>query len=281
MELQSFAQLPDLLHKLKLSRNTLFLIDIDDTLLRPALLDQSANQLRPTDVGSDYLYDYALDRLYSSILDENPHINRQSAYQQALAKVEFLHTTLNRLVSVMTCEPATVQIIPAVQKQYATMLTTARVESLRDITVRQIKELDFDFTQSSPLAYNSHSFTLADGIAHVQSGIMFCINNSKVAVLLELIKRTSFKPDTIVFIDDRAENLAQFHEALHAAPINFHGLHYTYMQQHITDFMLQIDPLLKNLQDDLELVLERLTPAEEQKIRGLLSKVYKTNYQVA
>lgn len=273
MELQSFAQLPDLLHKLKLSRNTLFLIDIDDTLLRPALLDQSAHQLRPTDVGSDYLYDYALDQLYSSILDENPHITRQLAHQQALAKVDFLHATLNRLISVMICEPATLQAIQSIQQQYATMLTTARIESLRDITLRQVKELNLDFTQSSPLAYNSHSFTLADGIAHVQSGIMFCINNSKVAVLMELIKRTSFKPDTVVFIDDRAENLTQFHEALSSTAITFHGLHYTYMQQHINDFMSQIDPVLKNLQDDLELVLERLTPAEEQKIREFLTQI--------
>jgi hypothetical protein len=65
---------------------------------------------------------------------------------------------------------------------------------------------------------------------------LFCGLNDKGTVLLAYLDHTNYKPDLIIFVDDRAKNITSVELAVKQRNIEFVGLRYAGCDQKIQNF---------------------------------------------
>jgi hypothetical protein len=170
---------------------TLVVFDLDNTVLE-------AKQM----LGSDQFFGYLMDLAKAQGLDE------ARAKEWALGKASYVQPR----TAVQAVEVQTPAFIHGLQRAgIAVMALTSRPAGWAASTLRQVRSLDVDFRPTAP-----HLYTPAmEAVGHFTDGVFFLTKNSnKGAAMLEILKQQPRTWNKILFIDDKAGNVASVEQAL-------------------------------------------------------------------
>lgn len=201
--------------------STLVVFDIDDTLL-------TASEF----FGSDKWYDWQRGRALDTA-GETLSISDQA---KAMCLFDTLGMAFEMATNVPT-QPNMLNIVKSVKNDI--LVLTARSDSYRSATMRELKRNGLDFSQYSflpdDLAYH-YDFTFEGRTAQVSyvDGVFMVKGMNKGVMLLDLLEKTDREYDNIVFVDDKTHNIDNMGEALADAGINYYGFHYTKINKRVT-----------------------------------------------
>jgi hypothetical protein len=150
-------------------------------------------------------------------------------------------------------EPNVLHLITSLhERQIKTIALTATrigsfsdVGSIQDWRIHDLQTLGIQFDQS----FNQFPFFVLDEIHSdapspvFKSGILFSALYAKGKVLEAFLKKVSFTPKTVVFFDDRIENVySVFHEMKNMGIDHVYSFHYTHKN------IETLDPYIANMQ---------------------------------
>lgn len=208
------------------TKDSLVLLDIDDTLLIPAQT-----------LGTDAWFLYRIQQ------HEEQGKDHHTALEKALAEWE----AIRHLTEVKIVEKGSQQIVENLQKQKIPVMgLTTQGLALATRTVMQLKTLGIDLTLSAPseksFYYDNHfsgDLCLQTGVLYRQ-GILFTSGTNKGEALLKLFDRMKILPQHVVFINDKATHLKDVQKAMEKAGIAFTGLRYAYSDARVNSFKKEI-----------------------------------------
>ncbi|AIK97072.1 DUF2608 domain-containing protein [Candidatus Odyssella acanthamoebae] len=194
--------------------DTLFIFDVDYVLLIP-----QDRVFWP--VGRDIAL-----KLYNLLIDPLPKDLREKLISITLqqAKVQLMDEGLPFLFSQLLAKNRKFIALTACD-----VGQRGEIEKLEDWRCNQLKELGFIFDISFPqqqrivldqLPAQPYSYPV------FQEGVIFSTNYPKGEALGAFLDLISFKPDLIIFIDDKIEHLQSVHKATKVRHINYRGFHF-------------------------------------------------------
>lgn len=231
-------------------KDTLLLLDIDDTLLSPCQM-----------LGGDQWFRHRLEKH----LEE--HMNFTKALELAVAEwVAVRHMTQMELVE----EGINTSLKRLQKRGFFVMGLTAQGCALSHRTVEHLRHHDIDLSIASPLTTPYYYEDQDQGILF-RKGILFTSGTPKGRALIHLLEHFSWQPKKIVFVDDRESNLVDVEQAALDKTIDFIGLRYGYADGRKEQF----DPSLADIQlkhslfhsilSDEEALIKKMELFEEEK----------------
>jgi hypothetical protein len=197
-----------------LSNTTLVVLDIDDTLIVPIQT-----------LGRDVWFQWRLNSLLAQGLPKD------SALDRALAEWEAVrHLTTMRLVEEGT--PAIIQCLQS--KGIAVMGLTTQGLALATRTIKQLEALNIQLNKNAP-SVEDHYFINQIGVLYRQ-GILFTSGTPKGEALLKLLAKIGYRPNHILFVNDKITHLRDVEGAVIAAGLQFTGLRYGYSDSYVEAF---------------------------------------------
>lgn len=189
-----------------LTKDTLFLVDIDDTLLVPKQM-----------LGSDAWFE---DRIKQQMM-------------LGLSPTEALKKTLNEwegirhFTEMQLVEPGIEKTIQDLQKKaYVIMGLSTQSFTLSQVTSQQLSNQQINLKITAP-CQNCYFQNENTGVLFTH-GILFTSGTSKGNALFQLLEVIGKKYNRIVFINDKASHLADVEEAARKKTVEFIGLRYGY-----------------------------------------------------
>ena len=189
---------------LKVSSNTLVVLDIDETLLTTSQM-----------LGSDFWFQNKIQKYAFEGLDK----------KEALAKtlpdyINFLTQSKVKLI-----ESQAPVLVHKLQRMGVTVVgLTSRSSELAYVTTAQLQSLNINLNRTpiklDELGLSSHL------PHHYFEGILYSKSLHKGKVLLDLINHTNFPIDRLVFVDDKMEYIQELQETCEANQIEYTGLRY-------------------------------------------------------
>lgn len=199
--------------------SSLVILDIDDTLLIP---EQT--------LGNDAWF---IDRTKDLI--ENKGMKKEVAFQKTIWEWE----AIRKITKVQIVEKNTDAIIQHLQKNnIAIMGLTTQGICMSEITPWQLLSLNIDLNKTSPYK-NDYYFRAGQGVLYTQ-GILFTSGTKKGKALLSLLKHINFRPDHVVFINDKLTHLQDVEESLEDENIKYTGLRYSYSDERVANYSREI-----------------------------------------
>lgn len=226
----------------QIDQNTLVIFDIDNTLLRQDSM-----------IGTHQWGDYIRER----------GIRRGLTPQAASELQHKSFGDLQPYVHVVPVEAGIPEMLKSLKdRQIPHFALTARGPVLRKTTLRQIRILKHDFSQSFP--EQKDLSVLGD---HLEAGVIFSGSVSK-GELLKRILNNSVKPvKKIIFIDDRKYNLDSVETSLADSGIELVSLRYGGADQFVRDFNPKIADIIYSY------YLERFVMISDKEAASLLIDV--------
>jgi hypothetical protein len=194
--------------------NTLFIFDVDYVLLIP----------------QDHVFwpsgrDIAL-KLYNLLIDPLPQDLREKLISLTLkqAKVRLMDEGLPHHFSQLVAKNRKFIALTACD-----VGQRGEIEKLEDWRCNQLKELGFLFNISFPqqerIVFNTlpaqpYSYPV------FQDGVIFSTDYPKGDALGAFLDTTNFKPDLIIFVDDKIEHLQSVNKTAKLRNINYRGFHF-------------------------------------------------------
>ena len=199
-------------------KETLVLLDIDDTLLIPT-------QTLGTDV-------WFMDRLKNHA--ENGK-SKEEALDKALAEWE----AVRHLTNVKLVETTTDSVVRELQDhQIAVMGLTTQGLALATRTVNQLKSLSIDLVRTAPC--EKEHFIFNEQSILYRRGILFTSGTPKGVALMKLLKKIDYHPKKIVFINDKKTHLMDVETTVLEHGIAFTGLRYNYSDDRVSHYNKQL-----------------------------------------
>lgn len=196
------------------SHNSLIVLDIDDTLLIPAQT-----------LGNDVWFRYRLEK----------HKKEGKAPAQALALAVEEWEGVRHLTKMNLVEKDTDTIVASLQdKGYSIIGLTTQAHSLAACTVQQLATNNIDLSRTAPSKNDHYFINKLGNLFH--KGILFTSGTPKGPSLLKLLDHLEISPQTVVFINDKAEHLLEVKNALQQRGIDFIGLRYSFCDERIQNF---------------------------------------------
>jgi hypothetical protein len=182
--------------------SVMVLFDIDNTLLEPV-----------TDLGSDQWFCYLLQKNIDAGCDRST----------ALDKVLPLYFHVNYSIDLVPTEEHLAECIRDIQMTCDHVIClTARSFNLCEKTIHELGRHRFNF--------HIPEFALLDLLLPHPSiyrhGILFCGSSEKGEVLTSFLEAIHYKPDTIIFVDDKEKNLHMVEQAVQA--LGIHSVSFRY-----------------------------------------------------
>lgn len=226
--------------------HTLVLLDVDDTLLIP-------NQTLGTDVWFIYRKAQYCDSGLSAA----------EALEKALADWE----SIRHLTKVSIVEEGADAIIQDLQnKGVPVMGLTTQGLALTTRTLQQLASLNIRLTPTAPSSQDHYFINGPHGVLY-REGLMFTSGTPKGKALLKLLAEANFKPEHIVFINDKASHLEDVETEVLAAGMAFTGLRYSYSDERVAQF----DPEIAEIQWRYSTFAYILSDAEAMAIKQKLA----------
>jgi phosphoserine phosphatase len=186
------------------AKGTLVVLDIDDTLLVPTQM-----------LGDD--------RWFRGQVDKHQKAGMADFFDKALAEWE----AIRHLTQVQVVEQGSPQLVRALQEQGVAVIgLTTQGLGLATRTVHQLKALGFDLARSAPSRQELHLMN-GHGILF-RAGILFTAGTNKGTALLKLLDAIGYRPERVVFVNDKKSHLVDMEGPLEQAGIAFMGLRYGY-----------------------------------------------------
>ena len=195
-----------------ITSNTLLIYDIDNTVFEPV-----------GNYGSDQWF-YYLHKVY-----------RMDGYseEEAEEKALKLWNNTQHSISVRPVENSIPNLIKDQQQRGIKVIAmTARTKEMAAITLKQLESIDVNFEQSSILIdsiveIERESSPILRSDILFSNGVLFVgEKNGKGDVLLLLLESLNYRPDNVVFVDDRLKHLIGTEKALSTISVPFQGFRY-------------------------------------------------------
>jgi len=197
---------------------TLIIFDIDNTIYEPIQA-----------LGSDQWYYHYFDKLVKE------GMNPQRACEEAV----FLCQKIQWATKVQPIEKDTPDIIKSLQRSgLRVMALTTRGSNVADATCRQLASLGIDMRETAP---HPDNFTLT-AMPEVlwQSGVLFTKGVHKGKAFLAFLEQSGFRPERVLFINDRGSHLCQLEEGCKELGIPFVGLRYAAADEKVKNYRPEI-----------------------------------------
>lgn len=196
------------------TEQTLIIFDIDNTIMRPS-----------QQLGSDQWFNHR------KIVHLNTGLTKNEALEIALAE----WMAVQSITHMQLAEEQTQEIIANLQREgFSVMGLTTRGLGLSTTTIRQLKTLDVDLTATAP-AQKDIFFDNKQGTLFRQ-GILFTAGSDKGTALQKFLELAGFKPEAILFINDKASHLTPIERYCKEVDIPFKGLRYGYVDEWVNSF---------------------------------------------
>lgn len=229
----------------EITPGTLVVFDIDNTLIEGV-----------ETIAADPWYDYYLTKLKAGGMDEKEAVTRANA----------LWLRVQELATVRPVEAETVALIARLQaKGIKVMALTARANDAIALSKRQLASAGIDFTKSQ-VHNGSIAFTLVSKAEYADGVLYIDELNKKGEALAHLLKTIGYRPEKIVFADDKRKHADNVDLEMGALGISCVAYQYTrtYERTKSLDFGLadvQVQYLGKILPDDVAAAI-RKAPAK-------------------
>ncbi|SCA63850.1 Uncharacterized protein SCG7086_BG_00070 [Chlamydiales bacterium SCGC AG-110-P3] len=193
---------------------TLIIFDIDNTIMRPK-----------QQLGSDQWFQHR----------KTVHINAGLTKSEALEKALAEWMSVQSVTAVQLAEEQTREIITSLQAQgYTVMGLTTRGLGHATRTILQLGSLNINLATTAPaqedIFFNNGRGTL------FRKGILFTAASDKGTALEKFLHLTNYKPEAIIFINDKASHIAPVERYCQEAGIPFTGLRYGHLDNWVTSF---------------------------------------------
>lgn len=197
-----------------LTPNCLVILDIDDTLLIPAQT-----------LGTDVWYQHRLKH-YNSI-EKDPAV----ALDKALSEWQ----AIRFLTKVKIVEEDTDKIIEQMQKKNIPIMGLSTQELvLTTCTANQLKSLNIDLSKTPPTQEDQY-FISQRGVLF-RHGILFTSGTPKGVALFKLLDILNYRPEHIIFINDKLTHLKDVEDSVEKRGITFTGLRYSHGDARVASF---------------------------------------------
>jgi hypothetical protein len=196
-------------------KDTLFIFDIDNTLVEPAESD------------------YGSDQWFYSLVTQEKGKNKEEDINEIIKRTVPKYLEAQKNIKVKAVELEVVDIIKNIQSQkIPAMALTLRSNCLVNLTIDQLKSIGINFSDSQ---YGERILTIRFGDLPTifYKGIMFCNNQNKGKVLQEFFVKLEYFPKTVVCIDDKIKPLKEIEEAMEDLGIKFIGIRYSYLDEKV------------------------------------------------
>jgi hypothetical protein len=202
-----------------IDKDTLILLDIDDTLLIP-------NQM----LGCDEWFIHRMDELHALGMPKGQALEKTIAEWESIRHITDMHIV----------EEGNDIIVQRLQDEgYSVMGLTTQGIALATRTHQQLNVNNFDLTRSAPNADGVYFSLQGHGVLY-RNGVLFTSGRHKGKALLNLLKAWDLKPKHVVFINDKESHLKEVQESLENQGIAFTGLRYAFSDQKKSEFNWQI-----------------------------------------
>lgn len=226
---------------------TLVVLDIDDTLLIPVQT-----------LGTDVWYRYQLDK------HKKEGLSPSEALEKTLAEWE----GIRHLTKIKIVEEGTDQVIKNLQAQGRPVMgLSTQGLALATRTVQQLNSLNIDLSLTPPMKDDLYFINGSHGVLY-RNGIMFTSGTHKGKALEYLLNKACYRPQQVVFINDKASHLKELAESVESLGMKFIGLRYAYCDERIAAFRpeigeLQFEAMSKILSDEeAARLLEQVAPLQ-------------------
>ncbi len=199
--------------------DTLFILDIDDTLLVPEQM-----------LGCDEWFQCRMS------FHQKKGMDAKNALEKALAEWE----AVRHLTKMEIVESGTEKIIHNLQARHLPIIgLTTQGLALATRTSQQLAEKQINLSLTAPYK-NDHYFQLAGHSVLFRHGILFTSGKHKGEALFEFCKASGIQPKRIVFINDKASHLAEVEGTAQKKNVEFIGLRYSYSDGRKKNFRPEI-----------------------------------------
>lgn len=200
IETKNFSEIYD-----HIDKNTLIVLDIDDTLLVPTQM-----------LGCDAWFCHRV-KLYQEL-----GMDKGSSLETTIAEWEAVrHITQMQLV-----EPGTEKIIQDLQNQgYMVMGLTTQGLALATRTSQQLADQQINLTLTAPTKEDHYFLVNHHGILF-RNGILFTSGRSKAEAMEKLCTAMNLHPKKMIFVNDKKDNLQDLERYALNRGIDFTGLRY-------------------------------------------------------
>lgn len=196
--------------------NTLFLFDVDHTLIMPKDVIQRAahadirNKIIRDTFDEAEIFDKFSDTYFVSIF-----YNVREAMLVEDETPALVRSLQERKIPVLA-------LTAAPGEKYGI------IESLSDWRVRELKRFGFNFKKTAPskeiILFSKNQDKPSRPL--FKKGILFTANHPKGEVLANYLELIKWKPNKIVFVDDHIKFIASVEESASQLGIEFVGIHY-------------------------------------------------------
>ncbi len=117
------------------------------------------------------------------------------------------------------------------------MALTARSLLIANRTIQQLRHLHIDFSKGDHRIkrIEKMNFGLAFPSKY-KGGIVFCSNNDKGKLLDHFLELVGYKPDIVIFSDDKEKNLTSVQKTVEARGIEFVGIRMSALDEEIKKY---------------------------------------------
>lgn len=197
------------IHKLEevlpfVDKDTLVVLDIDDTLMVPAQM-----------LGGDCWFRHTMKQLLTEGL----------SFEEALAYVLPQYTLQQHKLEVKAVEDNTATVVHELQRKAGEVIAlTTRSNILIYRTIEQLKSLDIDFTRK-PL-YDEKTHLATDFELYYIEGILSTEVRHKGEALMKVCERFNYMPKKVLFVNDKLKYVLQLDETFEELGIPYYGFRY-------------------------------------------------------
>lgn len=214
IEVQNFSELTEFVDK-----ETLIVLDIDDTLLIPCQM-----------LGCD---EWFLARMKNRKAEG---IEIDEALDLTLAEWE----AIRHLTQMEVVEKDTEKLVRQLQDEgYSIMGLTTQGLALATRTSQQLKINGFNLKTTAPIKSDHYLMNANHGVLF-RNGILFTSGSPKGEALYKLLDDYGLKFPKIVFINDKASHLREIESSSEARGVNFIGLRYAFSDQRKASFRYDV-----------------------------------------
>lgn len=200
-----------------LHRNTIIIIDIDNTIAHPH-----------GTIGSEEWFMHLV----------NQKLNEGLSIKAALEEVLPLYFAVHHSIWMQPVEAVTPVIIKYLQQSGVIVIAvTARSLEIRERTFEQLDAIGVDFSHA-PL-WHEEILSDSDLIYHYKDGILFCAGNDKGKVLKAILDHINHTPTKVIAIDDKEKHLHAI-KKIFEPHVEFIGIRYGHLDEKVAQF----DPII-------------------------------------
>ena len=239
-------------HILKLIKHDSWLIlDLDYTVMEPLRV-----------LGSDPWFENLMHHM------KNVIPNKDDAISSGLA----IYHDVQHHVRVKPVEPIIVKLIKTLQDCGVPVLAlTSRGSVLNETTIRQLSEIDIDFSKHHEINHPADLMKENGNRALFYQGIIFCSGIDKGKCLKEYLRVCKNKPGHIMMADDKEYHLKRVIAAMDEKHIQIraNGMRYGYLDEQVKNFNKEKTNQQKEATQQLAQIMNYLSLETQEIIRRL------------